>query len=181
MSIEPVPQKHFPRVDFPRRGGALAVDFVITWLISSIFGSTSQGIQFGQIILFLLLWAILRILLVSNNQGQSIGRWAFDIKLLTLNRGRVPDLQTLCKREAIVGIGALLVAIAINNLARNPTAILFVIPLAIDCGVAFSNQPQRQALHDRYAGTMIVSSQRGYSLDIKIKRLVETMRRNVRR
>lgn len=181
-SIERVPPpKFYPRVDFRRRGGAFMIDFLIVWLVSSILGSATVGIQIGQIIGFMILWAILRILLVYNNQGQSIGRWAFDIKLLVVNRGRVPDLQNLCQREAIVGLGALLVAVALNNLARNPTAILFIIPIAIDFGVAFSDQQQRQALHDRFAGTMIVSSQRGYSLDIKLKRLVESLRRNVRR
>jgi hypothetical protein len=43
----------------------------------------------------------------------------------------------------------------------------------------------QQAFHDRYARTIIVSSRRGYSLDLKIKlkikRLVEKVQRNVRR
>lgn len=181
MSIERISPKHYPRVGFARRAGAWMIDFLITWSVSSILGHGSVGIQWGQILLFFLVWAILRILVVYNNQGQSLGRWAFDIKLLTVNRGRVPDLQTLCQREAIIGVGALLVAIALNNLPRNPTIILFILPLAIDCGVAVSDKQLRQALHDRFAGTMIVSSQRGYSLDIKLKQLVETVRRNVRR
>jgi hypothetical protein len=45
----------------------------------------------------------------------------------------------------------------------------------------FDDNQLRQALHDRYFGTIIVSSRRGYSLDIKIKRLLETVRQNVRR
>jgi len=53
--------------------------------------------------------------------------------------------------------------------------------LAIDCGAALSDTQLRQALHDRYAKTFLVSSRRGYSLDIKVKRLVESLRRNVRR
>jgi hypothetical protein len=35
-------------------------------------------------------------------------------------------------------------------------------------------------LHDRYVKTMVVSSRRGYSLDIKVKQLVEKARRNMR-
>jgi hypothetical protein len=38
----------------------------------------------------------------------------------------------------------------------------------------------RQSFHDRFFRTIIVSSRRGYSLDLKIKRLVEKFQRNVR-
>jgi uncharacterized RDD family membrane protein YckC len=122
-------------------------------------------------------------LLVYNNRGQSLGRWAFDMKVLEDNqeRARVPDLLSLVKREAIVGTCALLVSIAIGNIWLNPTAILLVIPLVIDCAAAVSDKQYRLALHDRYAGTMIVSSERGCSLDLKVKRIVESWRRNVRR
>jgi len=38
----------------------------------------------------------------------------------------------------------------------------------------------RKAFHDRFFRTIIVSSRRGYSLDIKIKRLVAKFPRNMR-
>jgi uncharacterized RDD family membrane protein YckC len=124
-------------------------------------------------------------LVVYNNQGQSLGRWAFDLKILEVIHGeitgRIPTLRSLFKREAIIGFGTLLVSIALSNIRANPTAILLLLPLAIDCGAALSDKRMQQALHDRYAGTFIVSSRRGYSLDIKIKRLLEKMRRSVRR
>ncbi|AKG22790.1 RDD family protein [Calothrix sp. 336/3] len=181
MTIEPIPQKKYPRVQIGRRAMALGIDFLGTWLLSSLLATGDVGIQFLQILVFIFAWLGFRVLLVYSNQGQSLGKWAFDIKVLESERGRVPDLPTLLKREAIVGASALLVAIAWNNILRNPTAILLMLPLAIDCGAAVSDTQFRQALHDRYAGTMIVSSRRGYSLDIKVKRLVETWRRNVRR
>lgn len=181
MTIERVPTpKHYPKAEFARRGMALGIDFLSVWLISSIFGSSESGIQVVQILVFAIAWLVLRVLMVYNNQGQSLGRFAFDLKLLEVERGKVPDLEALLKREGIVGLGALLVSIALGNMISNPTAILLVIPLAIDCGAAFSDTQARQALHDRASRTMIVSSRRGYSLDIKVKRLVEKMRRNVR-
>ncbi|MEH2287116.1 RDD family protein [Nostoc sp.] len=185
MTIERVPQKHYPKAEIERRGMALGLDFLGVWLISSLLGSSGIGIQFVEILVFVILWLVLRVLVVYNNQGQSLGRWAFDLKVLSVEDGevvsRIPDLLSLMKREAIIGLGALLVSIALSNIRANPTAILLVIPLAIDCGTAFYDTQMRQALHDRYCGTFIVSSRRGYSLDIKIKRLVENMRRNVRR
>ncbi len=185
MTIERVPQKHYPKAEIGRRGMALGLDFLGVWLISSLLGSSSFGIQFIQILVFIVCWLILRVVVVYNNRGQSLGRWAFDLKVLEVEDGqvmdRIPELQALLKREAIIGFGALLVSIALSNIRANFTAILLVLPLAIDCGAALSDTQLRQALHDRYAGTFLVSSRRGYSLDIKVKRLVENLRRNVRR
>ncbi|MBW4630097.1 MAG: RDD family protein [Brasilonema octagenarum HA4186-MV1] len=180
MSIEQVPPKHYPKVDFGRRGMASGIDFLCVWTVSSLLGSSQVGVQILQILVFTIAWVILRVIVPYNNQGQSLGHYAFDIKVLEIERGRVPDLQSLLKREGIIGLGALLVSIALSNIIRNPTAILLFVPLAIDCGAAFSDTQLRQALHDRYAKTMVVSSRRGYSLDIKIKRLVEKRRRNMR-
>jgi uncharacterized RDD family membrane protein YckC len=185
MSIERVRQKHYPKAEIGRRGMALGLDFLGVWLISSLLGSNRSGIQIVQILVFVITWLILRVLVVYNNQGQSLGRWAFDLKVLEVQGeevvGRIPMLVALLKREAITGLGALLVSITLTNIRTNPTAILLVLPLAIDCGTAFYDTQKRQALHDRYSGTIIVSSRRGYSLDIKIKRLVDNVRRNVRR
>jgi uncharacterized RDD family membrane protein YckC len=181
MSIQRIPPKQYPRVDFPRRAAAWTIDFFGAWLASSFFGSGSIGIQFIQIFVFIFLWGILRVIVPYNNQGQSLGRWALDMKVLEFERARIPDLLMLSKREAIIGFEAVLTSTALNNIMQNPAAILLVIPLAIDCGSAFGDTMLRQALHDRYADTMIVSSRRGYSLDLKIKKIVENMRRNVQK
>ncbi|MHC5598157.1 MAG: RDD family protein [Nostoc sp.] len=185
MTIERVPPKHYPKAEIGRRGMALGLDFLGVWLVSSLLGGGDIGIQFVEILVFVILWLVSRVVVVYNNQGQSLGRWAFDLKVLEVEdgqiMGRIPDLLSLVKREAIIGLGALFVSIALSNIRANPTAILLIIPLAIDCGSAFSDTQMQQALHDRYCGTFVVSSRRGYSLDIKIKRLVGNIRRNVRR
>ncbi len=181
MILEHIPPPNYPRVEFGRRIMAFGIDFLIVWLISSLLGSSALGIHFLQILVFAIAWLVLRVLVVYNNQGQSLGRYALDMRVLEVERGKVPDLQALLKREAIIGLGALLLAIALSNIIRNPTAILLILPLAIDCGAAASDSQLRQALHDRYAKTIIVSASRGYSLDIKVKRILETLQRNVRR
>ncbi len=185
MTIERIPQKHYPKAEIGRRGMALGLDFLIVWLVSSLMGGGDSGIQLIQIFVFAIAWLLLRVIVVYNNQGQSLGRWAFDMKVLEVEEeevtGKIPALQALLKREAIVGLGALLVSIALSNITLNPTAILLLLPLAVDCGTAWYDHQMHQALHDRYGGTIIVSSRRGYALDIKIKQLVENVRRNVRR
>lgn len=180
MTIEQVPPQHFPQVDFRRRCMAFAMDFLGAWLVSSTLGSNNTGIQIVRILIFTIAWLILRVIIPYNNHGQSLGRWAFDMQVLEVGATRIPDLPSLFKRETAVGLGALMISIAINNIIRNPTAILLILPLAIECSAALSDTQMRQTMHDRYANTMIVSSQRGYSLDIKFKRLVEKFRRDVR-
>jgi len=181
MTIERLPPKRYPKVEIGRRAMAFATDFLVVWLVSSFLGSSTLGIQIAQILLFIFAWLVIRVLVAYNNQGQSLGRWAFDIKVLDTERGRVPGLQALLKREAITCLGALLVSVTLGNIWRNPTAIVLLFPLAIDCGVALSDNELKQALHDRFANTMVVSSQRGYSLDVKIRRLIAAGRRNMRK
>lgn len=189
MTIIRTPQKHYPKPEIIRRGMALGIDFTGAWLVSSLLGTNNLGIQFIQIFVFIFAWLILRVIIVYNNQGQSLGRWAVNLKVLEIENGqpvsRIPELQALLQREVIIGGSCLLVSICLTNIIANPTAILLMLPLAIDCGAALSDPQMQQAFHDRYARTIIVSSRRGYSLDLKIKlkikRLVEKVQRNVRR
>ncbi|MHC5824783.1 MAG: RDD family protein, partial [Nostoc sp.] len=75
MTIERVPQKHYPKAEIGRRGMALGLDFLGVWLVSSLLGSSNIGIQFVEILVFIILWLVLRVLVPYNNQGQSLGRW----------------------------------------------------------------------------------------------------------
>jgi uncharacterized RDD family membrane protein YckC len=185
MTLVKTRPTHYPKAELYRRGLAWLLDFLSVWLISSLLGSGQIGINFVQIFVFILGWLISRVIIVYNNQGQSLGRWAFNLKILEVEegqiRGRIPEVQALLQREGIICILSLLVAIALSNILSNPTAILLILPLAIDCGAALSDARMRQAFHDRYAKTSIVSSRRGYSLDIKVRRIVEKLQRSVRK
>ena len=184
MTLVKVNQRHYPKGDLTRRGMALAMDFFGAWLLSSIVRSNEIGIQFAQIFVFIFAWLIFRVVVVYNNQGQSLGRWAFDLKILEVVNGeivnRIPQFQTLLLREGIICFSSLLLSIFLGNIILNPAAVVLLLPLIIDGGAALSDTQMRQAFHDRFFRTVIVSSQRGYSLDIKIKRLVEKFQRNVR-
>ncbi|MDD1414977.1 RDD family protein [Dolichospermum sp. ST_con] len=184
MTLVEVNRRHYQRGDIARRGMALAVDFFGAWFLSSIVRSNQIGIQFGQIFIFIFAWIIFRVIIVYNNQGQSLGRWAFDLKVLEVANGeivnRIPQFQTLLLREGVICFSSLLLSIFLGNIILNPAAVVLLLPLIIDGGAALSDTQMRQAFHDRFFRTIIVSSQRGYSLDIKIKRLVEKIQRNVR-
>jgi len=163
-----------------RRGGALAIDFALIWLLSSFAG------PFWQVPTYIGLWITVRILWVFRNQGQSLGRWALDMKVVDERYGRVPTLLALTRREAMIGLCTLLLVISLNNLITpngvpNGAVLLAVVPLLGDMGLAFGDVQKRQAFHDRIAGTIVVQTRRGYSLDLKLRRLVVQFRQRVRR
>jgi hypothetical protein len=60
--------------------------------------------------------------------------------------------------------------------------LLLMLPLAIDCSVAFTDAERfPQAFHDRLGRTIVIGTKRGYSLDIKVRRLLDQVQTNVRR
>jgi uncharacterized RDD family membrane protein YckC len=167
--------RRFPRVPMERRISAFAIDFGAVAIFSSLGGGAAY------IFLFILLWLGLRVLLVANNRGQSLGRWAMDIKISDAKHNATPGLLELSKREGLVGLEALLVLVGLANLSPSKGwVILLFIPLALDCGIAFADTEYRQAFHDRIANTVVAQTRRGYSLDLKVKRLFAQVGRRVK-
>jgi uncharacterized RDD family membrane protein YckC len=171
--------KRFPKVELPRRGAAFVIDYWIVLWLSALGGDrTVEGMSWSQVFWFLLLWVVLRVFVPGRNQGQSLGRWALDITLVDLRFGRTPLLLDLFKREAVAGVGAVLVAIGLSHMTPgHGMGMLLLVPLAIDCSAVSSDPFRRQAFHDRLANTMIVGTLRGFSLDIKLKRGYRKLRR----
>ncbi|MEG4282271.1 RDD family protein [Microcoleus sp. A006_D1] len=177
MSSDLVPL--LPKVSLERRAGAFCIDAIAVWLPSLLLGTN----PIAQTIFFVLLWLIMRVAIVRKNQGQSLGRWALDMKIADTRFQRTPGFQELCKREALLGICAALAFAGVGGLtSTNAAVLLLMLPLAIDCSVAFTDSDRfPQAFHDRLSGTMIVGARRGYSLDIKVRRLLDQVQSNVRR
>lgn len=175
MQGDPTPVRRFPRVPMERRVSAFLIDFGSVALFSAVGGP-------GLFVpLFLISWIGMRVILVSKNQGQSLGRWAMDIKVIHARYRGIPGLAELFKREALTGIGSLLVMIGLANL--NPSTgwvLLTFIPLAIDCSFAFVDPDYQQAFHDRLARTAVSQTRRGYSLDIKVKKLFAQANRRMK-
>jgi uncharacterized RDD family membrane protein YckC len=166
MSDQLTVMQRFPRVPMDRRVAAFAIDFGAASLVSLLVGGSLY------IPVYLFVWFLLRVVLVARNQGQSLGRWAVDIKVVNPQFRVIPGLIDLTKREAITGLGSLLVLIGLVLLSpTNGWILITPLPLLADCGLAFSDTDLRQAFHDRFAGTIVTQTRRGYSLDIKVKKL----------
>lgn len=177
MRAEITPSQ-YPKAPPWRRGAALGLDFLGAAIVSVIFGLNLLALTVS----FLLCWFGLRVVLVLRNQGQSLGRWALDMKVIDAQYGTLPLFQALIKREGVVGFECLLFLIGLVNL--NPSsawALLLFLPLGADCIVAFADPLKRQTFHDRIARTFVLQSRRGYSLDLKIKRLVADARQRMKK
>ncbi len=166
--------RYFPRVPLSRRIGAFAIDFIIIWLIGAIAGTR----LFFPI--FLIAWLTTRIIIVGKNKGQSLGRYALDMRVVD-RTGRTPLLSDLCKREGMLGLETLLALMGLNALSpAQAWPLLLILPLLIDCGFAFGETHWRQAFHDQVAQTLVIQTSRGYSLDLKLKQIVAQLRRSMR-
>jgi uncharacterized RDD family membrane protein YckC len=165
------PSRRFPRVPFSRRIYAFAIDFAVVGLISSLAMN-----WFARGFIFFVAWLGLRVAFVSRNQGQSIGAWAMDMKVLSLRFRRIPDLVTLSRREVILGGCATLAMLGLDVAFVNAfSTLLLVSPLCADCGVAFADEEYNQAFHDRFADTVVVQTKRGFSLDLRVRRLLDEL------
>lgn len=166
----------FPKVPFERRIGAFVIDFMAVWFLSSFFGAF-------QWLIFLLAWLGMRVVLVDKNQGQSLGRWALDMKVLDFRYERMPDLTSLAKREGMVGFAAMLAMYGFQDglLKGLLYMLLLNIPLLVDCLAALVDGDFNQALHDRFTDTMIVPTQRGFSLDLRLKKIFAELKKNMQK
>ena len=156
------------RVPLWRRGCALLIDFVTVGFVS-LAGGQAVAIVF----IFVLGWLGMRVALVDRNFGQSLGRWALDMRVLDLERGGTPDLVTLAKREGGLGLALALFLVGFLSLGSGGLwAILLLAPIAIDLIPAWLNPEEQQALHDQLTQTHVAESRRGYLLDIKLKKWI---------
>ena len=165
----------FPKVPFERRIGAFLIDFVAVWFLSSFFGAF-------QWLIFLLAWLGMRVVLADKNQGQSLGRWALNMRVIDFRYERMPELMTLVKRESIVGLAAMLAMYGFQGIVKGLLYILLLnVPLLVDCLAALVDGDFNQALHDRFTDTVIVPTQRGFSLDLRLKKIFAELKKNMQK
>lgn len=170
--------RRLPRVPIDRRAWAFLIDFITVWLITSLVGNNIL-----QLPVFIIAWLGLRVLVVDRNQGQSLGRWALDMKIIDARfPNKIPNLVSLGKREGVLGFAAFLAMIGLNiGLTNALSMLLFVSPLLFDCGAAIADEQLNQAFHDRFAETIIIQSRRGFSLDLRCKKIVAEIKRSMRK
>jgi uncharacterized RDD family membrane protein YckC len=174
MTLDRTPIRYYPKVSIERRIYAFLIDFVVVWLLSSFIGD-----WLIRTIIFLLLWWVARVIAAQKNHGQSLGHWSMDIKVIDPRFDRTPGMVELSKREVILGLAALLAMWGLEiGLANGLSMILLLSPLIADGGVALADPEFYQAFHDRIAGTMAITTKRGYSLDLRLRKLwLDTKRR----
>jgi uncharacterized RDD family membrane protein YckC len=170
--------RRYPKVPLDRRVGAFAIDFLSVWFVSSFFASN----LFFQWLVFLPGWLILRVIIAEKNWGQSLGRWAFDIKVIDPRFNRIPDLLSLTKREIILGVASALAIAGLQiNVQNGLSMLLLLAPLAVDCSLAFLDEETNLAFHDRVAQTFLVQTERGYSLDLRLKKIFGQIQNRMRK
>lgn len=167
-----------PRVPLWRRGCAFGFDSAIAWILATLIAGPTVG---PRLLVFALSWFSMRVIVPSSYFGQSPGRWAFDMRVVSDRDNRTPLWQDLAKREAISGLAVFLALLGFFNLGtRNAFYLILLLPLGVDVGVAWFDPVDPSAFHDRVSETRVVATRRGYSLDLKVKKWVALISRNVK-
>lgn len=163
------------RSPLERRAYAFLVDFILIWIITSLITNL-----FVEFLAFCFLWFILRVVVVDRNRGQSLGRWAFDIRILDLRFNKMPSIVSLTKREGILCLSAFLAMIGLKiSFGNFLSSVLLITPLILDVAIAIPDEKYNQAFHDRLSNTIIIQTQRGFSLDLRIKKIVKEIQINL--
>ena len=104
------------------------------------------------------------------------------MKVIHYRFNRVPDLITLGKREGMTGFFAMLASFGLTiNFNNGIVMLLLASPILVDCISAMFDEDLDRAFHDRLAETIVIQTARGYSLDIRLKKLLVTIRRNMQK
>lgn len=176
MFDEKPPYRPYPTVPMKRRAGGFLIDLCVVWFLSAIVGK-----GFLQFLLFMLFWWALRVVLVEKNKGQSLGGWCMDMKVIDLRYDRAPDLLTSSKGEAIVGFAAYLATCGLALILNNPiSTVLLVLPLLANFLVAVGDNEYSQAFHERFTETMTIETDRGFSLDLRLRDLLDEIKDKMR-
>ena len=170
--------RRYPKVPLNRRVGAFAIDFLSVWFISVFFKTN----PFIQLFVFLSCWMILRVIIADKNYGQTLGRWALDTQVVDARFDRLPDLLSLAKRELILGCGAALAIAGLQiNFRSGLSMLLLLAPILVDCSLALLDEENNLAFHDRVADTFVCQAERGFSLDLRAKKIFGQIQRNMRK
>lgn len=167
----------YPKVPLQRRAGAFIIDFLSVWFISAFFAAN----LLVQWLVFIPSWLILRVIIVEKNRGQSLGHWLFDLKVIDPRLNRIPDLLSLSKRELITGVASALAIAGLQNFTSGLAMLLLLSPLAIDCSLALIDEETNLAGHDRIAQTFMVQTSRGFSLDLRFKKIFGQIQARMRK
>lgn len=167
-----------PRAPLARRVAAFCIDTGAIWLLSALLSNN----WFLATLFFIAFWLVIRVLLVAKNQGQSLGRWALNLKVWDARYQRTPGIVELSKREGLLAVAAVLAVRGVSGLTSGNAAVLLLfLPLFLDWVVALvDTERYQQAFHDQVSKTLVIGAMRGYSLDLKLRWLIDKARSYMR-
>lgn len=88
---------------------------------------------FLELVIFVLLWFIFRVIIVQINKGQSLGRWAMDLKIADIRRKRQPSMVSMSKREGVIALIAFTAMIGLKiNFKDSLLMVLLLTPIIVD-------------------------------------------------
>jgi uncharacterized RDD family membrane protein YckC len=167
MDFEPA-YNRFSLAQMGQRVAASGIDIVVCLMLSS-FLEALVGIDVvsgaGELI-FCFVWLFNRVLVPTKNQGQSVGRWAMNLRVVDVEFGKTANVVALARREATVLIAMLIWIASLDSLTG--AVILALIPVVVDIAPAFVDIDRRQALHDKVGDTIVINSRKGFELERKL-------------
>ena len=161
---------------------AFTIDFLACSFVSQ-FIEAFFNIKGGlRLFVFTLVWFFIRVFFASSNQSQSWGHFALSLKVVDMSNGRPVGAIELARREGIIFFPLFFLVLSVQDFNYQTALPLFLaMPLVVDIAFAFADSRKRQALHDRFAGTIVVMSKRGWQLDQKLANLSRTIGKTRRR
>jgi uncharacterized RDD family membrane protein YckC len=167
MDFEPA-YNRYSLAQMGQRVAASGIDIVACLMLSS-FLEALVGIDAasgaGELI-FCFVWLFNRVLLPTKNQGQSVGRWAMNLRVVDMEFGNTANIAALVRREAAILIAMLIWISSLDSLTG--AVILALVPVVVDIAPAFVDIDRRQALHDKIGGTIVINSRKGFELEQKL-------------
>jgi uncharacterized RDD family membrane protein YckC len=131
---------------------ALAIVFAIMLSGSGALPASPEGIDQGNALATGLGTSVLTLayfMLLEAGSGQTLGKRALGIKVVSADGISLPSLTATFKRRVLFVIG--------NVIPIVGSLITFVVPLAALI-TAIQDDPDNQGFHDRWAGTRVIDA-----------------------
>jgi uncharacterized RDD family membrane protein YckC len=138
--------------------------FILTSIFTALF-FTSFG--FGGLALIIALPTVIAGLLYAGydfymhhyRNGQTLGKLVMKTRLVAPDGGK-PDQITLLKRAAIYpGVTAVVGLLGFIDVFGNLLGLVVAVFTLVDGIFVFTDLPLRRALHDKWAGTLVIKAQ----------------------
>jgi uncharacterized RDD family membrane protein YckC len=167
MDFEPA-YNRFSLAQMGQRTAASGIDIVVCLMLSSLLEALLgiDVVSGGGELIFCFVWLFNRVLLTTKNQGQSVGRWSMNLRVVDTEFGKTANVIALLRREAAILVAMIIWIASLDSLTG--AVILALVPIVIDIAPAFVDIDRRQAIHDKIGDTIVINSRKGFELERKL-------------